>query len=40
MNDALEIYKLKDEVIQISGYLYPMKTDNLPDVFFMDRPDC
>lgn len=40
MNDALEIYKLKDEVIQISGYLYPMQKDNLPDVFFMDRPDC
>ena len=40
MNDALEIYKHEKQVIQISGYMYPMEKTELPEVFFMDRPDC
>lgn len=36
MNDALEIYKDEEKVMQISGYSYPMEKKNLPETFFIE----
>lgn len=42
MNDALTLYQDKDEVIEISGYMYPiMNKENLPETWFLYRfTDC
>lgn len=39
MNDALEIYQDDDQVVCISGYVYPSK-DTLPDTFFIRTAEC
>ncbi len=39
MNDALNIYKLNNDVACISGYTYPVK-GNLPEIFFIKGADC
>lgn len=38
MNDALELYKDEEQVMQISGYSYPI--DDLPELFFLSCGDC
>ena len=40
MNDALEIYKNQDQVMEISGYMYPIKKNDLPETFFLHFADC
>ena len=40
MNDALEFYKDEQRVMQISGYLYPIEKDNLPETFFLAHGFC
>ena len=41
MNDALDFYELKKNVISIHGYIYPLKnTENLPETFFIRGADC
>lgn len=39
MNDALAFYQDKDEVMHISGYMYPNNA-NLPETFFFNVPLC
>jgi len=39
MNEALEFYEAKKEVISIHGYLYPVKAQ-LPRTFFLRGADC
>jgi len=39
MNDALNIYEKNNEIISISGYIYPMKK-KLPNTFFIKGADC
>lgn len=39
MNEALSFYKDSDEVISISGYVYPIK-DKTFDTFFIKGADC
>ena len=42
MNDALEIYKDEPKVMEISGYMYPLKDNkDLPETWFVHRfADC
>ena len=40
MNEALEMYKDKEKVMHISGYMYPIKKEGLPDVFFLKPTSC
>lgn len=40
MNDALEIYKNHNKVMQVSGYLFPIDNSNLPETFFSRMSDC
>ncbi|MFM7024381.1 MAG: hypothetical protein ACKOXB_15520 [Flavobacteriales bacterium] len=35
MNQSLDIYKNENRVMQISGYWFPVKSDPLPDTFFL-----
>ncbi|WP_066221486.1 DapH/DapD/GlmU-related protein [Formosa haliotis] len=39
MNDALNFYENEDEVMHISGFMYPHKM-NLPETFFFNVPLC
>ena len=39
MNDALNMYENEDDVISISGYIYPIKA-RLPNTFFIKGADC
>ncbi|MEL0455962.1 DapH/DapD/GlmU-related protein [Flavobacteriaceae bacterium SZ-1-7] len=39
MNDALEFYESNDNVMHISGYMYPNK-EELPETFFFNVPLC
>ena len=39
MNDALDIYKDDDEVMHISGYMFPVK-GKLPKTFFFNSASC
>jgi hypothetical protein len=39
MNDGLEFYNDREEVISIHGYVYPVK-DQLPETFFIKGADC
>jgi hypothetical protein len=39
MNSALNIYKESEDVISISGYVYPVKK-HLPETFFIKGADC
>lgn len=40
MNDALEFYENEPQVMQISGYLYPICRDGLPETFFLRSTEC
>lgn len=42
MNDALEIYKDEPKVMEVSGYMYPLRQDDdLPETWFVHRfADC
>jgi len=39
MNEALEIYRDRDDVASIHGYIYPTKV-HLPETFFIKGADC
>jgi len=39
MNDGLNFYENNEEVISISGYIYPLK-QKLPETFFLKGADC
>lgn len=39
MNQALEVYKDENEVMHVSGYIFPVK-QNLPETFFFDSGSC
>jgi hypothetical protein len=39
MNKALEVYADQEQVISISGYIYPIKA-TLPETFFLRGADC
>lgn len=40
MNDALTIYNDEPKVMHISGYMYPLKQNHLPDYFFYPAASC
>jgi len=40
MNEALERYEEEEKVMHISGYMFPIKTDGLPDTFFLKPTSC
>ena len=40
MNDALVLYKDLPQVMSISGYMYPIEKENLPETFFMHAGYC
>ena len=40
MNDALEFYKDQERVMQISGYMFPINTDELPETGFFRISNC
>ena len=40
MNDALNIYKNKEQIWGVSGRQYPISSVNLPDAFFLDHISC
>jgi hypothetical protein len=40
MNDGLEVYKNKARVMEIVGYIYPIKNNGLPETFFLRVGDC
>ena len=40
MNDALEVYREDPRVMEVSGYMYPMDTRDLPETFFLKMGDC
>lgn len=40
MNDALEFYKDEERVMHLSGYMYPVMHDALPDYFFIKPTTC
>ncbi len=40
MNDALEFYKNENRVMHISGYMYPIYNEGLPDTFFIKPTSC
>ena len=40
MNDALEFYKDKNEVMHISGYIFPIDNNDLEDTYFIKPASC
>ena len=40
MNEALNRYEDKEKVMHISGYMYPIKKEGLPDTFFLKPTSC
>ncbi|MDK9694556.1 MAG: glycosyltransferase [Sulfurimonas sp.] len=40
MNEALEMYKDEEKVFGVTGYAYPIKTDELASTFFMKAEGC
>lgn len=40
MNDALTLYKDFPQVMSVSGYMYPIEKENLPETFFMHAGYC
>lgn len=40
MNDALNFYETESRVMHISGYMYPVDTDDLPEYFFLKPTSC
>jgi hypothetical protein len=39
MNDGLQMYENNEEVISVTGYVYPVKS-RLPDTYFLKGADC
>jgi hypothetical protein len=40
MNEALSKYEDKEKVMHVSGYMYPIKKEGLPDTFFLKPTSC
>lgn len=40
MNSALFVYQDESQVMHVSGYMYPLKKNNLPDTFFYPATSC
>ena len=40
MNNALNIYEEESRVMHISGYMYPLKKNRLPETFFYPASSC
>lgn len=40
MNDALEVYKNEDRVMEINGYMPKIKKEGIPETFFLEYADC
>ncbi len=40
MNDALELYKNDERIMEVSGYMHPIKTDDLDEVYFIKESFC
>lgn len=40
MNDALTIYEDNEKIMHISGYMYPINTNKLPDFFTLCQATC
>lgn len=40
MNDALNFYEDKERVMHISAYIFPIRTEGLPDTFFLKPTTC
>ncbi len=40
MNDALDKYKLNEKVMHVSGYMFPVKNNDLPETIFYRSPSC
>lgn len=40
MNSSLDFYRKNNDVYQISGFMFPIKSDNLPDTFFYQANTC
>lgn len=40
MNDALEVYKNEDRVMEINGYMPQIKKEGIPETFFLEYADC
>jgi len=39
MNDALNFYEKEEQVMHVTGYMYPVKA-TLPETFFYNNPSC
>lgn len=40
MNDALEVYKDEERVMEINGYMPQIKTEGILETFFLEYADC
>ena len=40
MNSALSVYQDEPQVMHVSGYMYPLKKNNLPETFFYPATSC
>ena len=40
MNDALNYYEKNEEVMQVSGFMFPINNTDLPDTFFYQANSC
>ena len=40
MNDALNYYTNKEDVLQVSSFMFPINSENLPDTFFYQANTC
>lgn len=40
MNDALKIYENESRVMEVNSYAVPMKTEGLPETYFLEFADC
>jgi FkbM family methyltransferase len=40
MNEALNFYENNEKAMHISGYMFPVEPDGLPDVFFLKPTTC
>lgn len=40
MNDALDFYQNEEKVMHISGYMFPIDNESLPETFFLRTSSC
>lgn len=40
MNDALNLYQNEEKVMHISGYMFPIDNESLPETFFLRTSSC